>query len=167
MIFLEEEIAKLINTHNRIPHVYTTEEIHKNIREYLVKFSNESMAPSESVQVKPVLASVVRLKPVQWYQLEVCHLVTKPEYRNQGYASSLLMCAIQMAYRQQRAILQATIRSDNLPSLNLFEKMGFQRSMVVINPKTNHELVIVQKGLHTPYSILEDREPHHESPESL
>ena len=55
---------------------------------------------------------------------EIKHLVVRPEWRRKGVAKFILLRVISLA---ATPLMYATIRSDNLASLELFKSAGFTR----------------------------------------
>ncbi len=134
-----EQIAHLLNTQNRLTVNYDAQRVLGDADDYLIDFS-------ENGQV----ACCAQLKHVQWYQAEVCHVTTHPDYARQGRGLRMIELAEQKAREQGARLLQSTIRVGNVESEGLFTKAGFARGTTFRNAASKNNVAVWAKALYAP-----------------
>lgn len=133
-------VAYLLNTRNQLHGEVSAAYVLRSSKNY-VRLIEVGVNNSGSV------VACAQCKQVQWYQSEVCHVSVHPEYEGKGYAKMLVLEAERMAKMQGSLLMQATIRVDNDRSLGLFKHLGYQTTIVVTNPRSGNDLVVLQKSL--------------------
>lgn len=132
---LATEISELINRRNQLSSMVNPSVIMNGKYFYIVS-GNKVIA-------------AVGIKKVNWYQLDLFHLVVHEDFENKGFAKKLLNNALLYGKESGLLIAQCTVRYDNIPSLGLFNKMGFDGAWSVTNPKTNNMIQVLQIPLNS------------------
>ena len=133
------EIAHLLNTQNQLEIRYDADRVLDHAADYLVDLSDDGH-----------VACCAELKKVQWYQSEICHVTTHPDFARQGRGSRIIASAEHKARAQGARLIQCTIRSGNTMSEGLFEKSGFVLGVSFKNPNTGNVVRVWSKSLHPP-----------------
>jgi N-acetylglutamate synthase-like GNAT family acetyltransferase len=128
------QIAALLNKYNHLIGSYTGQDIIAKADRYLCLFSTSGD-----------IIACIELVKVQWYQLEIRHLVVIPTQIRKGYAQSLLSKVEEIAREKRVHILQCTARKSNLAANTLFLKCNFIHSNTFSNPATNNIIFVWQK----------------------
>ena len=128
-----EQIAVLLNSRNELTKRYDAEAVMKESHNYVYRIENDSVT------------ACVEVKPVQWYQAEICHLTVHPDFERRGYAKQLLAAALDRAKSQLARIAQCTIREGNIASENLFSSFGFAHVASFRNEKSSNNVYVWQK----------------------
>lgn len=131
-----KQIAALLNARNQLTVKYTLQRVLDHSENYVCRFSEENE-----------VVGCVEIKPVQWYQTEVCHLTVTETETKKGHAKALLREAERIARASGARILQCTIREDNIASRSLFEGFGFSHVSTFNNPSSGNNVCIFQKVL--------------------
>jgi ribosomal protein S18 acetylase RimI-like enzyme len=131
------QIAELLNGQNQLDGEYDAARVLKDAAEYLVDLSDDGR-----------VACCGQLKKVQWYQAEICHVTTHPDFARQGRGARLIERAETQARKRNARLLQCTIRVGNKPSEGLFEKAGFAKGATFRNPKTKNLVAVWAKSLY-------------------
>jgi ribosomal protein S18 acetylase RimI-like enzyme len=108
---VHQQITELVNRYSPIVRKVSLDDVVSSDYDVIVKDDQ--------------VVACIKAAKLSWYQVELTHLVVKPEYRRRGYGRALLRRACETAYTKAR-IVQATIRKDNRPSMALFETEGFR-----------------------------------------
>ena len=91
----------------------------------------DKLGPLFIVEVSGSPVGMVRLDLISEYTFEISVLVD-PKYHRRGIAESAIKLAIHdLAQRAKSFTLHATVHVENLSSINLFKKLGFQELSVV------------------------------------
>lgn len=131
-----EQIAALLNARNQLTVKYTRQRVLDHSENYICRFSEANE-----------VVGCVEIKPVQWYQTEVCHLTIAESETKKGHAKALLCEAERIARANGARILQCTIREDNIASRSLFECFGFSHVSTFNNPSSGNNVGVFQKVL--------------------
>jgi ribosomal protein S18 acetylase RimI-like enzyme len=131
------QIAELLNSQNQLEIEYDAARVLKDAAEYLVDYSGDGR-----------VTCCAQLKKVQWYQAEICHVTTHPDFARQGRGSRLIERAETEARRRNARVLQCTIREGNGASEGLFTKAGFVRGATFRNPQSGNLVTVWTKSLY-------------------
>jgi len=131
------EIAHLLNTQNQLEIHYDASLVLAHADDYLVDLSEDGR-----------VACCAQLKRVQWYQSEICHVTTNPDFARKGRGLRIVASAEDEARKQGARLVQSTIRSGNIPSEGLFEKAGFVVGASFTNPNTGNVVRVWSKSLY-------------------
>jgi ribosomal protein S18 acetylase RimI-like enzyme len=131
---IAKQIAELLNSENQLVIPYTEEKILSAADNYLFEMDDENK-----------VLCCIECKKVQWYQFEVCHLTVSPSYREGGYGQKILDKAINHSRENRGRVVQCTIREDNVASIGLFSKNGFNKVSVFYYPDSGNNVGIWQK----------------------
>lgn len=132
-----EEIAKLLNQQNQLAGVHTADTVLADKIGYLVELSEDGR-----------VACCAHVKKVQWYQAEVSHVTTHPEFVRQGRGLRMIAAVEKRARENGQRLLQCTIREGNKASSDLFDKAGFVQGPTFFNPQTENNVTVWSKPLH-------------------
>lgn len=129
-----KQIANLLNKRNQLVKKYSAKQIldAEDDYEYLVENNDNVVA-------------AVKIKKIQWYQWELCHLTVDEGYEGKGYGTKLINRAEKKAKKEGALIIQCTIREDNIRSKCLFLKEGFKYCSTFIYPVSKNKVEIWQK----------------------
>jgi ribosomal protein S18 acetylase RimI-like enzyme len=135
-----KQIAKLLNTQNKLARHYTAKMILDDQDRYVV-YCDEK-------QREKVLGAL-EIKRVQWYQCEIDHVTVDPKLHRKGIGSKLLKKAESQAIFLGARITQCTIRVGNLESENFFKKHGYAPSVTFFNQpnRRGNNVTVYQKAL--------------------
>jgi len=135
---LAQQIASLLNRQNLLDHQYTAAKILENAPRYIYRLGDDG-----------TLIGVVEVKKVQWYQCEIDHLSVDLEKMRagSGLGTSLVLEAEAKARNLHARIVQCTIRTDNVPSTKLFQKLGYLSSVSFMNQHTHNSVAVYQRTL--------------------
>lgn len=113
------QIAELLNRHNMLKTHYNPQKILNNNVKYIIEYGGYNERTRDGhrkvigcVGLTTLLPEVTLIK----------HLCVDTFYRRKGVAKHLLISALRIV---QSRYVQMNVRSDNLPSLYLAEKLGF------------------------------------------
>lgn len=128
-----EQIATLLNERNQLQTKYTAEKVSTKANEIVFLTDGETVI------------ACAEAKKVQWYQYEICHVSTHPDYEGKGNASKVLRLAEQNAIDRGARVLQCTIRTNNDSSICLFERKGYCKTVSFFNKDSGNWLNVYQK----------------------
>lgn len=131
------EIVELLNRRNQLTKVQTEPEVLKHAAEYAFKVLDGRVV------------AAVQVKPVQWYQAELCHLTVHEDYEDKGHARGLALDTERVALALGVRILQCTIRDGNSGSERLFRAAGYCRAATFYNQLSGNYVCVWQKSLVT------------------
>ena len=133
-----DAIATLLNERNQLTVQYTRARVQDEAGNYIYCLS----------EIGDLIACV-EVKKIQWYQAEVLHLTVAAAHERKGHAKALLCEAERVARSNGARLLQCTIRTDNLPSRQLFEGFGFSHVSSFLNQGSGNNVGVFQKVLAT------------------
>lgn len=136
------EIAHLLNTQNQLEIHYNADRVLGHAADYLVDLSEDGH-----------VVCCAELKNVQWYQCEICHVTTDPNFARQGRGRRIIAAAEDRARSQGARLLQCTIRSGNIASEGLFRRSGFALGASFENPNTGNVVRVWSKSLYPSFAI--------------
>jgi len=90
------------------------------------------------------LLGVVGLYKIAWHTTEIRNLCVKKERRNQGIGKFIVS---QMLERISSPVAIAVVEINNMPSLKIFQGLGFQKVDVFYNEETGNQLYFMLKVL--------------------
>ncbi|TFF86089.1 MAG: GNAT family N-acetyltransferase [Promethearchaeota archaeon] len=130
------QIAEFLNNYNKLDKFFQKNEILKDFKnyQYLIDGAKD-------------LIGAVKLIKFDWYLGGIKHLTVKDSLRRQGYGVKLLEMAEKDALDQNIRVLQATIRKNDLASINCFNRRGYKEVNCFFNKRTNRNILIFQKIL--------------------
>lgn len=131
-----DQIAALLNSRNQLTVKYSRQRVLEHSKNYVYRLSETNE-----------IVGCVEIKPVQWYQMEVCHLTVSEAETKKGLAKALLCEAERVARANGARILQCTIRENNVASRSLFERFGFSNVNTFNNPNSGNNVGVFQKVL--------------------
>jgi RimJ/RimL family protein N-acetyltransferase len=97
-----------------------------------------------SQQTEKELLGVVGLYKIAWHTTEIRNLCVKKERRNQGIGKFIVS---QMLERIFSPVAVAVVEVNNVPSLKIFQKLGFQKVDDFFNEETGNQLFFMLKIL--------------------
>lgn len=115
---IAEQIAALLNRHNKLVKIHNKFTIMNSTIKYFVE-----MTTSGGAIHKPVVIGCVGLLKDNSYLSTVKHLSVDPSYRERGIAKRLVQIAIANCTTDN---IRMTIREDNVPSLMLSKAIQFK-----------------------------------------
>jgi ribosomal protein S18 acetylase RimI-like enzyme len=118
------QIAALLNARNQLTVPYDGPRVSKSADQYLF-----------------------RVKNVQWYQGEVCHLTVDKDFEGKGYARNLFAELERRAAARCFRVLQCTIREGNTDSEDFFTAAGFKSVSRFHNKMSSNNVTIWHKVL--------------------
>jgi len=126
-----KKIADLLNKRNQLVKKYTDKQVlnAQDNYEYLLENNDNVIA-------------AVKIRKIQWYQWELCHLTVDEGYEGKGYGTKLINMAQQKAKKGRALIIQCTIREDNIRSKCLFLKEGFKYCSTFFYPASRNNVEI-------------------------
>ena len=130
------QIADLLNGQNQLAGGYDAARVLAHAGEYLIDLSDDGR-----------VACCAQLKKVQWYQSEIAHVTTHPDFVRQGRGLSLIGKAEALARASGARLLQCTIRAGNIASEAMFKKAGFERGVTFHNQETGNRVSVWAKAL--------------------
>ncbi|MDA3908196.1 MAG: GNAT family N-acetyltransferase [Sulfurimonas sp.] len=116
---IAEQIATLLNSNNQLKQHYTYSKVLASEETYLLELDGYNIRHTDN---KRKLIGVVGLLQLEENVTLIKHLCVDNKYRNKGVATSLLKQALSVC---ETKYVQMRVRSDNIPSLNFAEKLGF------------------------------------------
>jgi ribosomal protein S18 acetylase RimI-like enzyme len=142
---ISNQIAELLNARNQLTIKYDGPRVLRSAAHYHweIGTTGEVIACAE-------------LKPVQWYQREICHLTVTANAPRQGLGERLARRCEELAVKDGASILQCTIREGNVESTGLFKKIGFQKVGVFFNSESRRNVGVWQKVLSASIQSVED-----------
>jgi ribosomal protein S18 acetylase RimI-like enzyme len=93
---------------------------------------------------KKELLGVVGLYRIAWHTTEIRNLCVKKERRNQGIGKFIVT---QMLKRIASPVAIAVVEVNNIPSLKIFQNLGFKQVEVFYNEETENQLYFMLKTL--------------------
>lgn len=133
-----QQIADLLNGQNQLAVAYDAARVLLHADEHLIDMSDDGR-----------VACCAQLKRVQWYQSEIAHVTTHPDFVRQGRGLSLIGKAEALARASGARLLQCTIRAGNVASEGMFKKAGFERGVTFHNHDTGNSVSVWAKALST------------------
>jgi N-acetylglutamate synthase-like GNAT family acetyltransferase len=130
------QIAKLLNQQNQLAEKYDAARVRREAAKmsYIWRLTDDQ-----------ILAGVVCVKPVQWYQCEIRHLSVQA--KRQGTGTWLLAQAYACAKEHGASVVQCTIRVGNEESEGFFKAHGFVATVTFVNPESGNRVTVYQKVL--------------------
>jgi GNAT superfamily N-acetyltransferase len=119
--FRAEQIAKLVNTYSQLTDRIDPGDVLHNT--YL-----------SEAEIDKVLGCV-KVRKLNWYLMEVCHLVVDLKNRRKGLGTSLVQQAELWGKNAGLKVSQCTIRLQNTPSIRLFHTAGYQPGPIFQGPR--------------------------------
>lgn len=132
------QVARLLNTRNRLPREYTADDILAHAERYILEISGEKVL------------GCVEVRKVQWYQREVRHLSVDEGHLRKGIGTRLVRRAEDLAIASGGRIAQCTIQVGNVPSEQLFASCGYRVACTFYNRDTGYQIAVWQKVLGGP-----------------
>jgi GNAT superfamily N-acetyltransferase len=129
-----EQIADLLNKHNKLQVIHTKHTILSSPINYLIQ--------QGVINNNLVVVGCVGLSKEDETTTLLQHLVVDESYRQKGIATKLLNYALSSVNTK---FVKMRIRHTNIPSLCLSSKLGFHVDDCVA--KDNYYILIVKKGL--------------------
>lgn len=122
-----EQIAKLLNEHNKLTTSYTKYDIRNsgNTNYYPLVFGE-------------VVLGAVGVQRINFLRSEIKHLVVNPAFRGRGFGKMLIEIALK---KVDTPLSIASIRTTNERSMKLFSKAGFEKITTV--KVRDHEVCLV------------------------
>lgn len=117
---ISNQIASLINSNNKLKQHYTPSLVMSNAVTYCLELGGYNERFSDK---KRLITGVVGCSLLSREVTLIRHLCVHDQYRNRGLATSLLKQAIANCSTK---IIQIRVRNDNVPCLNLTERLGFK-----------------------------------------
>lgn len=114
-----EQIAILLNRHNKLKKQHTSSSILSSPTSYIISLGGNNVRHIDGEQK---VIGVIGLQKTSRDVSLLHHLCVHEDFRRQGLASYLLKQGI---IRCTTPLIQAHVRSDNFSSLNLCERHGF------------------------------------------
>lgn len=142
-----EEIATLLNQQNQLAGAHTADTVLASKAGYLVDLSEDGR-----------VACCAHVKKVQWYQAEISHVTTHPEFVREGRGLRMIAAVENHARANGQRLLQCTIREGNKASKELFAKAGFVQGPTFLNPQTENNVTVWSKPLHPAKEHSNNRE---------
>lgn len=130
-----EQIAKLLNSRNRLQIAYTAARVMQHEDDYLFEIRDDAVV------------ACVEVKKAQWYQSEICHLSVRETHENQGLGKRLISLAEEKARKDGARMVQCTIRIGNESSERAFRRSGYREACCFFNEGTNNYVGVWQKVL--------------------
>ena len=130
------QIAEFLNNYNKLDIFFQKEDILKDFKKYQYLIDKTKN-----------LIGAVKLIKFDWYLGGIKHLTVKNSLRRQGYGVKLLEMAEKNALDQNIRVLQATIRKNDIASINCFNRKGYKEVNCFFNKRTNRNILIFQKIL--------------------
>ncbi len=140
---LANQISELLNNENQLTIKYTAEMILRNSENYVYILDETNR-----------IIAVGELSKVQWYQCEIKHISVKKENRKKGLGIEIVNLAELQAKNHNCRILQCTIRSNNIPSIKMFTKLGYIKSCNFYNTTSNNDVSVFHKAISTKINKL-------------
>jgi N-acetylglutamate synthase-like GNAT family acetyltransferase len=129
-----KQIADLLNRRNQLVIEYKASQVLDAEDDYEYLLDNDDN-----------VVAAVKIKKMQWYQWELCHLTVNEEHEGKGYGPKLIKRAEQNTKKGGALIIQCTIREDNIRSKCLFLKEGFKYCSTFFYPISKNNVGIWQK----------------------
>ena len=104
----------------------------------------EKQNSQHSQQTEKELLGVVGLYKIAWHTTEIRNLCVKKERRNQGIGKIIVS---QILERIFSPVAIAVVEVNNVPSLKIFQRLGFQKVDVFFNEDTGNQLYFMLKVL--------------------
>ena len=130
-----EQIAQLLNTRNQLAIAYAGKKVSQYANNYLFEVDEGRVV------------ACAKLKKVQWYQWEVCHLSVSATHEGKGLGARLIRRAEEKAEAGNARIIQCTIRAGNVRSERVFRRNGYHETCCFYNPRTANYVAVWQKVL--------------------
>jgi len=86
------------------------------------------------------LVGTVSIYKASWFQTEIRYLYVDKNYRNKGIGTKLVEKAIEIV---TTPVIATTVIKNNLKSMHIFKKFGFQGVLEFINPETLNEVLLM------------------------
>jgi ribosomal protein S18 acetylase RimI-like enzyme len=128
-----KQIAELLNERNQLARRYTVGDIQKNADTYEYELRHGKVV------------GCVERQQVQWYQWEIRHLSVLQEYEGKGVASLVYERAEKAARTKGAAVLQCTIREENIRSETFFQRHDFVKIGRFLYEVTGNAVGVWQK----------------------
>lgn len=132
-----EQIANLLNTRNKLEIKYDSARVLRRAEQYLIDLSADGDVRCCS-----------QVKNVQWYQAEICHVTTHPDFEGSGLGKAMVKRAEERAKQDGARLLQCTIRVGNEASEGLFTASDFIAGPVFHNPDSGNNVRVWSKPLY-------------------
>lgn len=133
-----QKISDLVNQNNQLSCPLTLGRVKETIDQYRWKLIDDH------------LVYCVRVRRSSWFQSEISHLSVNPDYQGKKFGKEALVEAEHFATELGSKVSCCTVRSDNIKSINLFEKTGYSKASEFVNQVNGRLLHLYIKTLSCP-----------------